>query len=207
MTTGYRDKRRHFFFAMEPQIYGLRGAKELKIDSTYKIVEKPFKQLMSIHILIDNGVSKRTYPMGYVLMSGKRKCDYLGVFKRLKSYLEQDNEKMNVISILMDFESAAWIAARKVFGKDDMNLVRGCWFHFCQAIYRHTCELGLKKDFMKKRDIYNIVRRLMTLALMDPDVIIPLFQVCKSASRRYNNDAIDKLFQYVQDQWIYGTNM
>ena len=87
---------RHFAFMKNKQIKYLVKAKEIKIDSTFKVVKKPFYQLMSIQSIVNVGFKRKTYPLGYVLMSGKREADYVAVFERLKAYLQHSDQQLNV---------------------------------------------------------------------------------------------------------------
>ena len=192
---------RHFAFMKDGQLPHLRNAKEIKVDSTFKLVGDPFYQLMSIQCVVNMGFKSKTYPLGYVLMSGKRQVDYEHVFERLKTYLQHGDQRLKVKTVLMDFERAAWNAVKKVF--PDVK-VRGCWFHFCQAIYRKAKNLGLSKAFQKKRDVNLLIRQLMNLALMDVPAIPGLFETLKKVARRAMNEAVNKLIDYVERYWING---
>ena len=156
---------------------------------------------MSLQCIVNLGFKRKTYPIGYVLMSGKRKVDYVKVFERLKACLQHGDQGLKVQTVLMDFELAVWKAVLQYFPGVK---VRGCWFHYCQAIYRKAKSLGLTKGFNKKRDINLLVRHLMNLALLDPEAIRRLFEALKQAAGRAGNESVDKLMDYVQSYWING---
>ena len=198
------DKRRHFLFQTPHQRDLMRNCKELRIDGTFKIVPKPHKQLVTVHgNICTPGQPPRSVPLFYILMSGKRQIDYEAVFEVMKTEIETGGP-MQVQSFMMDYELAIWNAVRKVFGQ---VRTRGCWFHYCQAIMKKVQELKLINDYYLKQDVYKMVRRLMTLALIDEPNICKLFGQFKSRYQSHidNTDAVKKLFAYMEKQWILNS--
>jgi len=75
----------------------------------------------------------------FVVMSGKAKADYGAVFRTMFYQLPTVPA---VESITADFEDATWQALYQVL--PDVQL-RGCVFHFTQAVWRKIQELGIRK--------------------------------------------------------------
>lgn len=75
-------------------------------------------------------------PLLYVLMSGKKKRDYKAVFRMVKDLLPS----MSLQEIILDYEMAMWKAADSIF---PAVTVRGCAFHWGQAVWRKVQDLGL----------------------------------------------------------------
>ena len=116
------DDRCHIIFATNIMISILCQAKNWFIDATFKVVHKPFTQLLSIHAFIKFTGSVKQIPLTFVLMSGKHKRDYKKVFKAIKKLLPTSNVK----TVTLDFEAAMWHAASKVFPNVK---ILGCFFH------------------------------------------------------------------------------
>ena len=85
----------------------LAKAKSWFIESTFKIVSKPFSQMFSIYAFICSGNSSKQVLLAYVLMSGKQKEDYVHVMEKIIQLLPSPPR---VTSITIDFEAAMWLA-------------------------------------------------------------------------------------------------
>ena len=93
------DERRHLVFATDRQLQLLSIAKRWYMDATFKIIRPPFTQLFSIHAFIRHGESMKQVPLVYVMMSGKRKVDYIAVLQAIKDLMPSTR----VSKVMIDF--------------------------------------------------------------------------------------------------------
>lgn len=66
----------HIIFATNDQLLHLSKAKTWYIDSTFKLVRHPFKQLLTINAFVRKDDHAKQLPLVFVLMSGKKKKEY-----------------------------------------------------------------------------------------------------------------------------------
>lgn len=77
--------RRHIVFATRQQLNLFENAKTLYVDAAFKVVRKPFMQLLGIHAFVKGDRKNvKQVPLTFVL-SGRRKKDYKKVFKCVRS--------------------------------------------------------------------------------------------------------------------------
>jgi len=58
---------------------------------------------------------------------------------------------MQVQTVVCDFEAAVWQAVKDVMSQVD---VRGCSFHWGQAVFRHVQSLGLQTAYNSDEDFH-----------------------------------------------------
>ena len=92
-----------------------------------------------------------------MLMCRQRKEDYVEVLEAIKGLAS-----FAVIEVDMDFKVAMWQVVRAVFEEAQ---VKGCAFHWVQAIWRHVKLLGLQEPYNKDEDTLSFIRMFMVLKL------------------------------------------
>ncbi|XP_068250151.1 uncharacterized protein [Palaemon carinicauda] len=186
--------RRHLVFATEGQCQLLAKAKRWYVDGTFKVVRQPFTQLFSIHAFMKYDGNVKQMPLVFVLMSGKRRKDYKKVFSRIKEIL---GEQLKVQEVILDFEASVWRAIPDVF--PDV-VMRGCAFHWGQAVWRKAQEFGLQSAYTSDTKTYKFVRQLLSLPYVPDDHIEGLF--LRFYRKAAGSQQLLNLLEYIHNTWI-----
>ena len=75
--------------------------------------------------------------------------------------------------------------------------VKGCVFHWTQAVWRRVQDLGLKPAYSQRNSIYNYIRQLLALPFLPQNHIPPTFQ---QLYERANTDQLQRLVAYIDRQ-------
>lgn len=70
----------------------------------------------------------------------------MATYNIILSKLKEAEPLLNPRTIMVDFEKAAMEAVKASFPD---TTVKGCYFHFCQCIYRHVQRFGLQAEYQK----------------------------------------------------------
>ena len=79
----------------------LRKVKTWYVDGTFKVISRPFTQLLAVNAFITKGAASQQVPLAICLMSGRSTEDYKEGFPR-----ELLPSVPQVIDLMMDFEVA-----------------------------------------------------------------------------------------------------
>jgi len=192
-------QKRHLAFATERQLGLLCSAKRWYVDATFYVVRVPFVQLWSIHAFVKSDTSVKQVPLVFVLMSSKRSADYRAVLQVIVDQLRARGSRPVVGRVIADFEAAVWQAVRTVMPHVDM---RGCAFHWCQAVWRRIQHLGLQTAYNADEPFHRYCRQLLALPFLPKEAIADTFEELAAEA---NTDAQNQLCDYLRNTWITAT--
>ena len=98
-------------------------------------------------------------------------------------------------TLLLDFEKAAYLAARDEFMEIDIG---GCFFHFKQAIMRHVGNVGLKIKYGADLDFNERIHKLGALAFLPISDVVPAYQELKLEFQPAEHSVLD----YFEYTWV-----
>ena len=186
-------ERIHVIWSSKKQRELLSTSKTWYMDGTFRLVKEPFKQLYCIHSFITDGTSIKQVPLLFVLMSGKRTSDY----KRLFQVVKKELGTISVTEIVADFEASVWKAITREF---PAVRIRGCIFHWTQAVWRNVQQNGLQVPYMKDAATHSYIRRLLALPMLPHEHIAPVFE----SIRQDTTEALTKLNTYINKYWVHS---
>ena len=206
---GGEETHRSFFCCTNRQLVLLRKVNRIRIDGTFKIIRSPFYQMVSIHAYIRHGHRRKSMPLGYILMSGKTQSDYIDIFRKIKSKVEEDGTVWNLQAAMLDYELGLRNSLKKVWPNIRLT---GCWFHYTQAIWRKVQKLGLEKVYHQRFGA-KFIKRIMVLPLFHANDSM-IQQVFCALQAKFNEDkthmtpenaaAFEDFFSYVHKQWVFN---
>ncbi|XP_019628056.1 PREDICTED: mucin-17-like [Branchiostoma belcheri] len=194
---GNRRLRRHLLLATQLQLSILASARTWYIDGTFKIVRAPFTQVLSLHAFLQNGGNIKQVPLAFAVMSGRKKGDYRAVFSELIDALPG---VINLQECVLDFESALWQVLPQLFPHVRL---RGCSFHWAQAVWRHAQQLGLQVPYKEDERVHRWLRRLLALPYL-PVAAIPQ-ALTELQSKVRESRVLTELAGYVERTWLHSS--
>ena len=97
------------------------------------------------------------------------------------------------------FLIGAWQGIREVF--PDVS-IKGCVFHWTQAVWRHVQEYGLVRTYRERQAVYWYIRQLLALPFLPATHIRETFDALRV---RANTDPLMRLVDYIDRQWMLNS--
>ena len=204
---GKSDDARFIIFQSLDQRGYMKNAFVWYIDATFRVVDKPFMQLFSVHVFIVVENVMKQIPVAFVLMARRRKEDYKAVFEALLGLVTDIRGGPKVVSMMLDFEAAMWSALREMMACNEFKQVklRGCLFHFNQAIFRKILSFsGLKRQYRKDPGTQRLCRHLMSLLMLPSEFIMAEFIRIEKELLESVVPGLPELATYMRSTWLQG---
>lgn len=128
-------------------------AEDVYMDGTFAITPPGFHQYFTIHTFI--GGNRRLIPRMHCLLTGKSRFMYERLFTAIKNEAILLNLILKWKRSMQDYESGLWPALANSFPPPFTR--RGCFFHFCNAVYRWFQE-HLKVHSLSSNTLNEVIR-------------------------------------------------
>jgi len=124
-------------------------AKKIYLDGTFKCVPQIFTQMITIHAKYEG----RIWPLIHVLLNNKLQDSYKLMLSAIKRVMLKHKLSWKPESFSVDFEAGMIVALELHYPNAQ---IFGCYYHYCQAVYRKVQELGLAKAFTSNIVVNNL---------------------------------------------------
>ena len=106
---------------------------------------------------------------------------------------------LNPATVMFDYERAAINEFAQVFLNAE---IKGCFFHFGQAVWRHIQALGLQQRYQNEAEFAVVIKQFQDLAFVTTVDVIPCYDdFLSSLSDELVNDLFEFL-HYFERTWI-----
>ena len=180
-------------FATTNNISLLCRCSTILMDGTFKSSPRLFAQLYTIH----GRIYETTLRLAYCLLPAKDEHTYERVFRLLQIAATQMGLQLQPQTIQIDFEMASFNAIRTCF---PMCRLRGCLFHYAQAIWRKIQDLGLVVRYRDDPAFNRLVRRCFGLPFIPPNYIDEVWM--EALEEVVNDDVVDNFKDYITQTWV-----
>lgn len=164
------------------------------MDGTFKSSSTSFFQVYIIHGVF----SGQSFPLLYCFMSRKTQVAYVRMLTVVKEKLSEKNIDFVPRRIQIDFEQAAFNAIRVVFPEAE---IRGCYFHFGQAIWRRVQSLGLTELYHEDSSFRHCVQLCSALPLIPLEKIDEAWDYILQCWTT-DNPSVTALKRYIEENWL-----
>ncbi|XP_003742493.1 uncharacterized protein LOC100908453 [Galendromus occidentalis] len=167
------------------------------MDGTFRVVPRLFLQLYSIHAFYKGQMQA----LVYFLLPDKSKATYNRVFAMLKEYALSVGKVFQPTTVQLDFEVVCLNAIQESFPGAG---VKGCNFHFCQALWRKAQELGLQ-PYYGDRAVNRFLKCVAALSLVPLEEIDEAWLQIDSDSPSADHPAfraLDRFKTYFISTWL-----
>ena len=156
-TDGAGDK--ILVFSSDIALRELANADSYHVDGTFQTAPTIFYQIVTVHAPV-LGVIK---PLVFGLLPNKETATYIRFLKLLQSKAAEKGSNLKPIRVMQDFERALMKATLEVFPDAQ---IKGCFFHFCQCLWRKLQGLGLAVAYKEMPEIRTWFRMALALPML-----------------------------------------
>jgi hypothetical protein len=167
---------------------------ELFMEGTFYSAPKQFNLIYIIYSF--KGI--KAFPLIYAFLPSRTTGIYVRMFNAIKNVLLNHNLEFVPSLFQIDFETSMISAIGIVFPG---VRIRGCYFHFAQAIFRRIRSLGLYNLYKRDMNFNLYVQMVSVLPLVPVEKINDAMFLCSSI-KPPNNNNIDVFENYINSTWL-----
>lgn len=188
------DVDRLILFGTQQNLRFLCDADTIYMDGTFQIAPEMFQQVYSIHVMVMGAM----IPVCICLLPFKNTETYIRMFNLLQTACQRHGLQFLPSAVFIDFESAVISAVSQLF---PVARIRGCMFHYSQAIWRKVQNLGLTNRYRDDASFNRVVRRALALPLLPMHEIEDVWLT--ALNEIDNNDNLAIAFtDYITTTWV-----
>lgn len=129
-------------------------------------------------------------------MTRKTRESYTAVLR----YIEDNIYKLQPVLFMTDFETAMRNALSVVY---ENVRIRGCWFHYCQAIRRKCAKINkFFNELDKYPDAKKIYHKFLALPLLPAMHITTAYEMLRMAAEKNHAKIFEAFLKYYGLQWL-----
>ncbi|XP_022163168.1 uncharacterized protein LOC111028736 [Myzus persicae] len=183
----------------------LRTGSTFLMDGTYAAAPSFNRECQQLYVIMGITFNLTGFPIKFALMSRKTARAYNALFK----WLLEIEPQWTPQTIIIDFERAAMVSLKAIFNN---VMIRGCWFHSSQALWRKVGKCGMIEICTRHQNAYDIIHMLMALPLLPVDKVMEGFlSIGQFYTENVENSLpvescriLQRYFQYYKSTWLQG---
>ncbi|CAF2982191.1 unnamed protein product [Rotaria sp. Silwood2] len=196
-----RSEGRVLIWSSDIQLNLLFDSQRLHMDGTFSSSPPNFDQVFIIQAIVHG----TCVPVVYALLPDRKAKTYIHLFTILFDEAKRLNKKLNPLLIMTDFEPGLAKAISLEFS--EKTIQKGCFFHFCQSVYRNVQSHGLSSTYLDNIMIRSVIRQMMALALVPEQYIPSLFDNLGKDLNDSERDDLLPIFEYFKNYWMRQISM
>lgn len=185
-------------FSTDQNLEILSASEHVFLDGTFKVAPPFFKQMYTLHV----HYLGQMIPVVFALLPCKTQEVYIRLFGIISRLCHDRRLPFHPRQIQTDFEMAAICAIRISFPLAD---IRGCFFHYTQAIWRKVQTLGLAGAYRESPEVKTFVRRLAVLPLVPLQELDNVWMDVHGMAPA-EVPGVSELCDYMVSTWVDDTN-
>ena len=195
--TGVEDENRIIILGSTTDINRLTRCSTWVIDGTFKSAPNLWYQLWVVHGIYFN----KTIPFVFAFLPNKTEVTYERVVEFILTKIDSVSPGARPSTIIIDYEQAVINVFKRLIPNISLH---GCFFHYCQAIWRKVKELGMVRLYTNDDYFRTLIKSFSALAFVTPQQIPDAFEsLANELIENFGDDEMNNSFlEYFMKTWV-----